>query len=70
MLYLRCPTCKQLLGHIELDYEEKLNKICNSDETNEEKTIEKQKLVKSYGFRNYCCNMRLLTYSDLIKIIK
>jgi DNA-directed RNA polymerase subunit N (RpoN/RPB10) len=70
MLFLRCPTCKQLLGHIQIDYEEKLKEICNSDKTNEKKEEEKQKLILSYHLRYYCCPTRLATYTPLIEIIK
>jgi len=70
MLFLRCPTCKQLLGHIEIDFEKKFKEICNSNKSNEEKEKEKQKLILSYKLRYYCCNMHLATYIPLIDIIK
>jgi len=67
---MRCPTCKQLLGHIQIDFEEKFKKICNSSKSDEDKEKEKQKLILSYNFRYYCCSMRLSTYIPLIEIIK
>lgn len=72
MLYLKCPTCKKLLGNIQLYYEDKLHKIMeNAKLTDEEKNLEQQKLIrKDIGLTRECCIMRLLTYVDIVKIIK
>lgn len=72
-VYICCPTCNRLLADKTLVYEEKLKNICDNPElTQEQKTIEKMKLIDSLGIPNdrYCCRMRLMTYRDLVKIVK
>jgi len=75
MLYLVCPTCKKLLGDKELYFENQVNKINNDiDEgilkTQDEIEQAKKKLIDTMGFDRYCCKMRILTYVELVKIIK
>jgi DNA-directed RNA polymerase subunit N (RpoN/RPB10) len=76
MLYLKCPTCHKLLGHIQIPYEEGIDEINNKFEMEEidEQTAEKQKkelLNKLLLDKDrYCCRLRVLTYIRLIDIIK
>lgn len=73
MLYIKCPTCNRNLGDKEIAYEEGLANIVNNPKlTDDEKEEEKIKLVNSLKIPNdrYCCKMRLITYRDLVKIVK
>ena len=80
MLYMICPTCGELLGDKQLIYTQKLKEICdkydiNDDllskgfDTNPQFVEERQKLIQSL-FDNICCKMRVLTYVELVKLIK
>jgi DNA-directed RNA polymerase subunit N (RpoN/RPB10) len=75
-----CPTCGELLGDKQLIYTQKLKEICdkydiNDDllskgfDTNPQFVEERQKLIQSL-FDNICCKMRVLTYVELVKLIK
>lgn len=73
MLYIKCPTCHKILGHLEIPFEEGLEKIMeNPNLTPKQKQEEKIKLVNSFGIPldRYCCRMRLITYKDLVQIVK
>jgi len=71
MIYTKCPTCKQMLSHIMVDYEEKMNKINNDpDMSKQEIELQKQNIVNNYKLRRYCCNMRLMTYKSIVRIVK
>jgi DNA-directed RNA polymerase subunit N (RpoN/RPB10) len=80
MLYMVCPTCGELLGDKQLVYTTKLKEICDKynidDElisrgfdNNPEFTKDRQNLIQSL-FDNICCKMRVLTYVELVKLIK
>ena len=69
MLYIKCPSCSCLLGHIELIYLDGLLKINNEKISDEEKKKRAIELVKKFNLK-YCCNMRLTTYKDTVLIIK
>lgn len=77
MLYMRCPTCKTLLGDKQIYYERHMADICKKAEeghykssADEEKA--KSDLVKSLGLNphRYCCIMRVLTYVKQVEIVK
>ncbi|AYV78859.1 MAG: hypothetical protein Edafosvirus40_4 [Edafosvirus sp.] len=71
MLYVKCPTCRQLLGNKQLLYETELQKICDDPAVVESDKDElKIKLVNSLGLERYCCKMRLMTYKRLIDFVK
>ncbi len=76
MLYMKCPTCRNLLGNKQIYFEEKLDKICNDCDvgkiSNEEADKQKMELVNFLipNKHRYCCKMRLLTYKREIDIIK
>ncbi len=72
MLYAVCPTCGFLFADKEIEFEEKLSKICDkneniirNDETNDKITI----LLDDLNIKRYCCRMRIVTYINLVKII-
>jgi len=69
---MKCPTCKKLLGNIQLYYEDKLHEIMEDDKlSSEEKIKRKKKLIKEdIGLERECCIMRLITFVDIVKIIK
>lgn len=70
MLYLKCPTCKNILGNKQIPFENDIEKICeNVSLSEEEKKKKKMELVDKYVDK-YCCRMRLLTYAKLINIVK
>ena len=72
MLYARCPTCGSVLAHIELVYIDLINEVENNTELmNEEKKKEKYICDKLADLvENDCCRMRLITYSDLVRILR
>ena len=71
MMYMKCPTCKHMLCHLQQTYETKLDDIENNPGLSDsDKDIQKNNLVNSFGLRRYCCVMRLMTYRRLIDIIK
>jgi len=71
MLYLKCPTCKNILGNKQIPFEEELHNICeNNDLTEQEKDDLKSDLLDKFNLDKYCCRMRILTYSKPIDIIK
>ena len=71
MLSTVCPTCGFLFADKEIEFEEKLNIICNNkdnlskDEINNKITI----LLDNLNINRYCCRMRIITYIDLAKHI-
>jgi hypothetical protein len=81
MLYMRCPTCGELLGNKEPLLIKKLKEIC--DELGVDDDIlslgmvdkdptfvkKRQELVKEMC-PNICCRMRMPTYIDIVQIIK
>lgn len=72
-VYICCPTCNRLLADKTIVYEEGLKKICdNPNLTNSQKDKEKVKLIDSLKIpsERYCCRMRLMTYRDLVSIVK
>lgn len=59
MLYPKCPTCKRLLAHIQIPYEE----LIDSGKTQNE-------ALKLLNIDSLCCRMRVLTYVRLIDYIR
>jgi len=72
MLYARCPTCGSILAHIELIYIDLINEVENNIELmHEDKKREKYMYEKLQELvENDCCRMRLITYSDLVRILR
>ena len=81
MLYPLCPTCGALLSNIQLPYQRDIIKLCekynvdlelmsrgivNDKNFNDEKKI----IIDKYTDEDrYCCRMRLLNFSELVKIV-
>jgi DNA-directed RNA polymerase subunit N (RpoN/RPB10) len=73
MLYIICPTCNRLLADKMIVYENGIKSIQDDPKLNDDqKYQEKIKLINSLGIPEdrYCCKMRLMTYRDLVKIVK
>lgn len=74
MLYMFCPTCRELLGDKQKYYERKMAEICQGVEmgkyNTEEANVAKMKLVNSLGLRRYCCKARIMTYVRQVDIVK
>lgn len=81
MLYMRCPTCGELLGNKEPLLIKKLKEICDElgidDDILSIGTVDKnpvfikkrQEIVQEMC-PNICCRMRMPSYIDLVQIIK
>jgi DNA-directed RNA polymerase subunit N (RpoN/RPB10) len=82
MLYPICPTCGNLLSNIQLPYQRDVKELCekyNIDHESmsrgipdeEEFNNEKSEIVGKYiDEHRYCCKMRLMNFSDLVRIVK
>lgn len=74
MLYIKCPSCKKNLGDKQLQYETVLARICKDEEmgnlTTDEANKLKSKLILAFELDRYCCTTRLMTYKQLIHIVK
>jgi DNA-directed RNA polymerase subunit N (RpoN/RPB10) len=71
MIYPRCTSCGTKLAHIEIPYEKEMKKICSDPKmTDDQKDTAKQALVNSFGLTRYCCKRLLITYVDIIELIK
>jgi len=68
-MYIKCPSCKTLLGCRYLIYEKGLNEINNSQSTDEEKGLKKQKLMEKMELERYCCKPRIMSYIKKEEII-
>jgi DNA-directed RNA polymerase subunit N (RpoN/RPB10) len=80
MLYPLCPTCGTMLSNIQLPYQRDLKKICekyNIDHEvasrgvvdDEKFNDEKEKIVNKYIDKDrYCCKMRLINFSDIVRL--
>jgi len=70
MLYSVCPTCGTLLAGKIIKYEEEKDKICsNPNILQEEQEKLLSELLLGLKLRNYCCNMRVMTYKDIVQDI-
>ena len=71
MIYMKCPTCGTIIGNRQIIYETKLEEIHNNPNIDEnEKLIQKTKLVDSLELKRYCCKMRVITFKSKPNIIK
>jgi len=71
MLYFKCPTCKTKLANRELYLENELELINNDVKTDAQtKSKLRSELIKKLELPRYCCRARIMTYVDLITIIK
>lgn len=70
MLYLKCPSCRTILGNKQLLFEKGMEEICANTKNDDEINQQKEKLLDKLEVKRYCCRPRMLCYIDLIKIIK
>jgi DNA-directed RNA polymerase subunit N (RpoN/RPB10) len=71
MLYFKCPTCSTFLANKEIPWELGMKEICDNPKlSQEEKDMKKVELLDKLKVTRYCCRMRVLTYCDLVKIVK
>lgn len=66
MLKPRC-NCGRLLADIQLEYEEKIEKLKKENKENFKE--EAAKLLDYFELKRYCCRTQLLGYTDLTYII-
>jgi len=81
MLYPICPTCGALLSNIQLPYQRDIKELCERYNVdlelmsrgivNDEKfNGEKERIINKYtDIDRYCCRMRLLNFSEIVKIV-
>ena len=71
MLYPKCPTCRTKLADKQLPYEEGMQSICNNKNWDkQEQDKRKMALLDKLELNRYCCRMRMISYVDLVQIIK
>lgn len=81
MLYMRCPSCGEVLGNKEIIYINKMKEVCESlniDDNlvslhnldNDEAYIKKRQEIIKELFTNYCCRIRAMEYIDIVQVIK
>lgn len=69
MLFPICPSCGTQLSNKQIIYEKELDKICNRS-SDGGINVDKEKLLDDLKLDRYCCRQRIMTYSDLIYIVK
>jgi DNA-directed RNA polymerase subunit N (RpoN/RPB10) len=69
MLYVTCPTCKRLLGHLQIQYETEVEKIMNNPKLSDEQRENKKEEFAKKLVDRYCCRMRIITYTDFSKLL-
>lgn len=70
MLYMTCPTCGYFISQKIIEYETAKENICNNPSMIlEQKEKEISKLLLNLKFRRYCCNARVMSYKDIVKIV-
>ena len=81
MLYMICCSCGELLGNKQLIYETSMKKVCESlnvdfemvsqgfTDNNEEFKKQRCDIVNKLC-RRYCCKQLMITYIDLVNLIK
>ena len=74
MLYMRCPSCRELLADKQKYYERMLAQICqqyeNGELTREQANAAKEELVNSIGLQRWCCRMRIISFVRIVDLIK
>jgi DNA-directed RNA polymerase subunit N (RpoN/RPB10) len=71
MLYFKCPTCKTLLANKQIPYEKAIREISsNSNLTDKQKDEQREALLNKLKLTNLCCRMRIMTFVNLLEIIK
>jgi len=68
MKTLTCATCGYFIGKVVIEYEKKMDEICNNKDLSEEQQSEEiAKMILSLNIRRYCCKMRLFTAKDIVQ---
>jgi len=70
-MYFRCPSCGTSFAKRYIEWiteSDKINETINL--TDKEKDKKRQELLNKLNFKNYCCTMRMLTMSNLTRLIK
>ncbi len=71
MVYLRCPSCNTVISNRYLVYKKGMNSINNNPSLNDEqKSIERQKLLLNLELERYCCRMRIMGSISKPNIVK
>ena len=81
MLYPVCPTCGNILSNIQIPYQRDIQALCdkynidaetlsNGATYNKEFNDERIAILNNHiGKDRICCRMRLLNFSDLVRIV-
>ena len=79
MLFPICPTCGALLSNIQIPYENdmqalykkhSIDGLAKKPTDDEEFNVAKMAIVNKYTSPDrYCCRMRLINYSDIVRIV-
>ena len=70
-MYFRCPTCGTSFAKRYIEWIKESDKINgNMKLSDKEKDKKRQELLDKLNFKNYCCKMRILTMSNLTRLIK
>lgn len=70
-MYFRCPTCGTSFAKRYIEWYKESDKINgNMKLTDKEKDKKRQELLDKLNFKNYCCKMRMITMSNLTRLIK
>lgn len=73
MLPFVCFSCNTVLADKVLVFESAFEKICNNPQISDsERENQKVKLINSehLGIERYCCRTRMMSYIDLVKVVK
>ena len=71
MLYIICPTCGYFIGQKIYNYEQEKDKIENNHKLDlETKAKNITILLNNMKLRRYCCKMRVMTYTDIVHVLK
>jgi DNA-directed RNA polymerase subunit N (RpoN/RPB10) len=74
MLYMKCPSCGELLADKQKYYEQKMVEIHQKYQANLYSDEEFDKLrsdiiTQDFGELRYCCKTRILTYVKLVELV-
>ena len=81
MLYMRCPTCGEVLGNKELILIKKLKELCDEMGMDDDAVsqgiidedpefVKKRQQIIIQMCPNICCRLRMPHYIDIVKFIK
>jgi DNA-directed RNA polymerase subunit N (RpoN/RPB10) len=65
MLYMKCPSCFQTLGHVQLFVKEQMEKINVNKRWSERQKKRAIRRLFQVSVRDFCCRGPLLTYVDI-----